>query len=133
MGISYKCDCFLFTEDDFESSGLPFDARYLKNSYVAPWLLPGKGEIPQDSFYMTNKIYVCNGSTSWGSLVNASANSDSSSQVTSFTDPCKGFAFPPPPPGDTRRIGPRRKFVPSLLCSCILSVIKAELQSVING
>ncbi|KAL1563707.1 hypothetical protein AAHA92_06139 [Salvia divinorum] len=70
-------------EDDFESFGLPFDARYLKNSYVAPWLLPGKGAFTYNTM------------------------SDSSSSVTVFTNPCKDFAFPPPPPGDTRRIGPR--------------------------
>ncbi|KAG6387321.1 hypothetical protein SASPL_152508 [Salvia splendens] len=70
-------------EDDFESIGLPFDARYLKNSYVAPWLLPGKGAFTYNT------------------------TSDSSSSVTVFTNPCKNFAFPPPPPGDTRRIGPR--------------------------
>ncbi|KAG6385449.1 hypothetical protein SASPL_154284 [Salvia splendens] len=68
-------------EDDFDSIGLHFDARYLKNSYVAP--------------------------TNWGTLYNASATSDFSSSVTVFTDPCKNFAFPPPPPGDTRQIGPR--------------------------
>lgn len=29
----------------------------------------------------------------------------------SFPDrPCEHFAFPPPPPGERRRIGPRRKF-----------------------
>ncbi|KAH6764273.1 tRNA cytidine acetyltransferase [Perilla frutescens var. frutescens] len=92
-------------DDDFESSGLPFDARYLKYSYVAPWLLPGKGTY--NSYFMTNKVYICNVSTSWGSLLNASAMSDSSSTVTVLTNPCKDFAFPPPPPGDTRRIGPR--------------------------
>ncbi|CAN4104180.1 unnamed protein product [Withania somnifera] len=26
---------------------------------------------------------------------------------TAFPDPCRNFAFPPPPPGDSRRIGPR--------------------------
>ncbi|KAL1567165.1 hypothetical protein AAHA92_02674 [Salvia divinorum] len=70
-------------EDDFESFGLPFDARYLKNSYVAPWLLPGKGAFTYN------------------------ITSDFSRSVTVFTNPCKNFAFPPPPPGDTRRIGPR--------------------------
>lgn len=94
-------------EDDFESSGLPFDARYLKNSYVAPWLLPGKGAISHNSYSMTNKVYICNSSTGWSSLLNASAIRDSSSTVAVLTNPCKDFAFPPPPPGDTRRIGPR--------------------------
>ncbi|KAG6421344.1 hypothetical protein SASPL_117895 [Salvia splendens] len=94
-------------EDDFESFGLPFDARYLKNSYVAPWLLPGKGAFTYNSYSMTHKVFVCNDNTSWGSLYNASVMSDSSSSVTDFTNPCKDFAFPPPPPGDTRRIGPR--------------------------
>lgn len=28
---------------------------------------------------------------------------------TAFPDPCRNFAFPPPPPVDRRRIGPRRK------------------------
>lgn len=28
---------------------------------------------------------------------------------SAFPDPCRNFAFPPPPPGDRRRIGPRRK------------------------
>ncbi|KAG6424382.1 hypothetical protein SASPL_114800 [Salvia splendens] len=94
-------------EDDFESVGLPFDARYLKKSYVAPWLLPGKGAFTYNSYSMTHKVFVCNDNTSWGSLYNASVMSDSSSSVTDFTNPCKDFAFPPPPPGDTRRIGPR--------------------------
>ncbi|XP_047951457.1 probable hexosyltransferase MUCI70 [Salvia hispanica] len=94
-------------EDDFESFGLPFDARYLKNSYVAPWLLPGKGAFTYNSYSMTRKVFVCNDNTSWGSFYNASVMSNSSSSVTVFTNPCKDFAFPPPPPGDTRRIGPR--------------------------
>lgn len=102
----------MISEDDFESSGLPFDARYLKNSYVAPWLLPGKGAISYNSYSMTNKVYICNGSTGWSNLLNASAIRDSSSTVAVLTNPCKDFAFPPPPPGDTRRIGPRRKFIP---------------------
>ncbi|XP_042040437.1 probable hexosyltransferase MUCI70 [Salvia splendens] len=94
-------------EDDFDSIGLHFDARYLKNSYVAPWLLPGKGAFTYNSYSMTHKVFVCNDSTNWGTLYNASATSDFSSSVTVFTDPCKNFAFPPPPPGDTRQIGPR--------------------------
>ncbi|KAI3466111.1 hypothetical protein Pfo_022774 [Paulownia fortunei] len=92
-------------EDDFESSGLPFDARYLNKSFVTPSLLPGKEAIQSNSNLEINKVLVCN--TSWGTPFNASAVGDSFNAVTVLTDPCKDFAFPPPPPGDMRRIGPR--------------------------
>lgn len=40
-----------------------------------------------------------------------------------FPDPCQNFAFPPPPPGDRRRIGPRRKYKTHLFQTWILFVI----------
>ncbi|KAK4420364.1 hypothetical protein Salat_1986700 [Sesamum alatum] len=92
-------------EDDFESYGLPFDTRNITKSYVAPWLLPGKEVIHSNS--KINKVLVCDYRTGWGALFNASAVGDSSTSAAVLTNPCKGFAFPPPPPGDTRRIGPR--------------------------
>ncbi|KAK6132685.1 hypothetical protein DH2020_033568 [Rehmannia glutinosa] len=94
-------------EDDFESSVLPFDARYLNKSYITPSLLPGKDAIQSNSNSKVNKVLVCNDSSGWGTLFNASAVGDSSNAVTVLANPCKDFAFPPPPPGDMRRIGPR--------------------------
>ncbi|KAL8505860.1 hypothetical protein ACS0TY_016911 [Phlomoides rotata] len=80
-------------EDDFESSALRFDIRYLNESFALP-LHP-----------RTHKILICNGSTSRDAVLNASAVSHSSSAATILTNPCKDFAFPPPPPN--RRPGPR--------------------------
>ncbi|KAK6154343.1 hypothetical protein DH2020_008591 [Rehmannia glutinosa] len=94
-------------EDDFESSVLPFDARYLNKSYITPSLLPGKDAIQSNSNSKVNKVLVCNDSSGWGTLFNASVLGDSSNAVTVLANPCKDFAFPPPPPGDMRRIGPR--------------------------
>ncbi|KAL2247519.1 uncharacterized protein LOC105176998 [Sesamum indicum] len=92
-------------EDDFEGYGLPFDTRYITKSYVTPWLLPGKEVIHSNS--KINKVLVCDYRTGWATLFNASAVGNSSTSATVLTNPCKGFAFPPPPPGDKRRIGPR--------------------------
>lgn len=122
MGNTYMSDGLLFSEDDFESSGLPFDARYLNKSYVAPSLMPGKEALQFNSYSKTNIVLVCNVSTSGGDLLNASAVGDPSSAVTVLTNPCKDFAFPPPPPGDMRRIGPRRKFIPFYIVFAYLLV-----------
>ncbi|KAL0328473.1 UNVERIFIED_CONTAM: hypothetical protein Scaly_2279900 [Sesamum calycinum] len=92
-------------EDDFDGYGFPFDTRYITKSYVTPWLLPGNEVIHSNS--KINKVLVCDYRTGWATLFNASAVGDSSTSATVLTNPCKGFAFPPPPPGDTRRIGPR--------------------------
>ncbi|KAL0284998.1 UNVERIFIED_CONTAM: hypothetical protein Sangu_2798200 [Sesamum angustifolium] len=92
-------------EDDFDGYGFPFDTRYITKSYVTPWLLPGNEVIHSNS--KINKVLVCDYRTGWTTLFNASAVGDDSTSATVLTNPCKGFAFPPPPPGDTRRIGPR--------------------------
>ncbi|KAL3631422.1 hypothetical protein CASFOL_024406 [Castilleja foliolosa] len=90
-------------EDDFDSSGLPFDARYFNKSFIIPSLLPGKEALQSK----INRVLVCNESTNWGSLLNSLVVHNSSNTTTVLPNPCNDFAFPPPPPGDTRRIGPR--------------------------
>lgn len=92
-------DGLLFSEDDFESSALRFDTRYLNESGVL--------------HLRTHKIFICNGSTSRDAAVGYS-----SSAATVLTNPCKDFAFPPPPPN--RRPGPRRRFCSLLYCFAYL-------------
>ena len=43
--------------------------------------------------------------------LHASAALAVTTNATVQVHPCQNFAFPPPPPGDRIRIGPRRKFV----------------------
>ncbi|CAA3009832.1 uncharacterized protein LOC111380393 [Olea europaea subsp. europaea] len=55
---------------------------------------------------MMNKVTVCHENTGWHtSLSHASDSSVSFGAATSLKNLCKDFAFPPPPPGDRRRIG----------------------------
>ncbi|XP_051136019.1 probable hexosyltransferase MUCI70 [Andrographis paniculata] len=94
-------------EDDFKSSWLVFDARYLNNSYVANSLLPARKAMLSNINPKINEVIVCNGSSRWEYLFNSMPMDDSSNEPTDYTDPCADFAFPPPPPGDMRRAGPR--------------------------
>ncbi|CAA0820106.1 Protein of unknown function (DUF616 [Striga hermonthica] len=94
-------------EDDFDSSGLPFDARYFNKSVITPTYFSGKETVPSNSSLKINKVLVCKESTYWGILFNSSSLSNSSVDATVLTNPCKDFASPPPPPGDARRVGPR--------------------------
>ncbi|KAL7143330.1 hypothetical protein ABFS83_08G184700 [Erythranthe nasuta] len=93
-------------EDYLDSAGLPFDSRYLNKSYIIPSLAE-KEALQSNNNSKIDKLLVCNDSTGYGDLSNASSMGDSVSAVTVLTNPCKDFAFPPPPPGDMRRIGPR--------------------------
>ncbi|PIN22745.1 hypothetical protein CDL12_04562 [Handroanthus impetiginosus] len=90
-------------EDGFENSGFPIAVRYLNRSHVAPWVLPGK----EASNSKINGVSICKESTGWSTLFDASAMRDSFGSTTVLTNPCKDFVFPPPPPGDMRRLGPR--------------------------
>lgn len=115
---------FLYSEDYLESSGLPFDARYVNKSYIIP-SLPGKEALQSNSSLNIHKVQVCNYTTGWAGHSNASAVGDSFS-TTVLTNPCKGFAFPPPPPGDMRRIGPRRKFSSHRIFICIFRLLNCQ-------
>ncbi|KAK4484716.1 hypothetical protein RD792_007308 [Penstemon davidsonii] len=95
-------------EVDLNSSGLGFDARYPNKSYGVPSLFPGEESMQSNSNSMNNKIIVCDENTSWApSPFDASATVNTSSAASFLPHPCRDFAFPPPPPGDRRRIGPR--------------------------
>ncbi|KAL6561819.1 putative hexosyltransferase muci70 [Orobanche minor] len=106
--VAFMTGFFTVTkEDDYNSSDLPFDVRYLNKSIIVPSLLPGKEAARSNSSSKINKVSLCNDSTYWGTLFNSSVIDNSFTEVTLLTNPCKDFAFPPPPPGDMRRIGPR--------------------------
>ncbi|KAG8364938.1 hypothetical protein BUALT_Bualt18G0050700 [Buddleja alternifolia] len=93
-----------FTVNKEDDSASPFDVRYMNKSYIAPLVLSGN----DNTNSKINRVLVCDESTGWGPILDASAVGGSSSNATILTDnPCKDFAFPPPPPGDVRRIGPR--------------------------
>ncbi|KAL2496410.1 hypothetical protein Fot_40167 [Forsythia ovata] len=96
-------------ENDLESSALDFDSRFYNQSpHHISSFLPRKEVLQYGSNSMMNKVTVCHENTGWHpSLSHASASSISFGAATSLKNPCKDFAFPPPPPGDRRRIGPR--------------------------
>lgn len=83
------------SEDASRSSELDFKEWFENSTYHLSALLPGK-------------VVVCgehNAQLPPPHALSMIQTKDS----TAFPDPCRNFAFPPPPPGDRRRIGPRRK------------------------
>ncbi|CAK9138230.1 unnamed protein product [Ilex paraguariensis] len=97
----------VFLEDASGSAGVDFDERFRNKTYHVPSLFP-KTEVSQND----------NNSSLLKSLTVCGANSGQPPPptphvaaiavlTTQKSHTCDTFAFPPPPPGDRRRIGPR--------------------------
>ncbi|XP_073124013.1 probable hexosyltransferase MUCI70 [Henckelia pumila] len=94
-------------EADLGNSSLDFDTRDPNKSHALS-SLTGKETMQYNSSIKMNKVTVCGENAGWyPSISHASAAVLDSSAASFLDNPCKNFAFPPPPPGDRRRIGPR--------------------------
>ena len=86
---------------------LGFDGWFENRTYPVSREVEGTSENGSN----VNIHGVC--STNNGSYLPTAHNSTATIAMPApvmLSHPCKTFAFPPPPPGDARRIGPRRKF-----------------------
>ncbi|XP_016581223.2 probable hexosyltransferase MUCI70 isoform X2 [Capsicum annuum] len=80
-------------DDASRDSKLDFKERFENNTYHVSALL-------------TRKVMVCGENKAQLPPPHALAMIQAK-DFTAFPHPCQNFAFPPPPPGDSRRIGPR--------------------------
>ncbi|XP_073026355.1 probable hexosyltransferase MUCI70 [Primulina eburnea] len=90
------------------NTSLDFDTRDPNMSHVLSSWWTGKEAMLYDSSVKMNKVTVCVENAGWYPSISHASAADVDPSTASFSDnPCKNFAFPPPPPGDRRRVGPR--------------------------
>ncbi|CAN4102889.1 unnamed protein product [Withania somnifera] len=92
--LAFVAGVSMVNKDDASTdSELHFKERFENNTYHVSALL-------------TRKVVVC-GENNAGLPPPHALAMIQAKDSTAFPDPCRNFAFPPPPPGDRRRIGPR--------------------------